>query len=274
MTEATQRIITSVIAAPIAVGLAYLGGWAFGALVLLIALAAQHELYIMAEAVGAPAHRVVGTLLGAVLATAALWPGAAVPVAWGLVIGLVVGSPFLFEREHLISGLAATVLGAAFPAGLIGFLTALREARGPEVGSMEAFFLVLTTFLLVWATDIFAYYTGKSFGRRALAPTISPNKTWEGTLGGAAAAGAIAVACKLVLLPVLSWIDVAALAVIGGGISQLGDLAESAMKRSSNVKDSSTLIPGHGGVFDRFDSMTVAAPLIYLYLRHIAGIIG
>jgi phosphatidate cytidylyltransferase len=273
VTEATQRIITSVIAAPVAVGLAYLGGWAFGGLVLLIALAAQYELYAMADAVGAPAHRVLGALLGGVLATAALWSGAGT-VAVVLVIGLAVGSPFLFEREHLIPGLAATLLGAAFPAGLIGFLAALREARGPEVGSLEAFYLVLTTFLLVWATDIFAYYTGKSIGRRALAPTISPNKTWEGTLGGAAAAGVIAIGCKWALLPVLSWIDVVALAVIGGGISQLGDLAESAMKRSSNVKDSSSLIPGHGGVFDRFDSMTIAAPLIYLYLRHIAGIIG
>lgn len=273
MTEATQRVITSVIAAPIAVGLAYLGGWPFGALVLLIALVAQQELYVMTEAVDAPAHRIVGGLLGGVLAIGALWPAAAT-VALALTIGLVVASPFLFEREHLISGLAATLLGAVFPAALLGFLTALREARGPDVQSLEAFFLVLTTFLLVWATDIFAYYTGKSLGRRSLAPTISPNKTWEGTIGGVTAALVIAIGCKLVLLPMLAWLDVIALAAIGGGISQLGDLAESAMKRSSGVKDSSTLIPGHGGVFDRFDSMTVAAPLIYLYLRHVAGLIG
>ncbi len=273
MTEATQRIITSLIAAPLAVGLAYLGGWAFGALVLLVALAAQQEFYTMTGAVDTLAQRTAGALLGGLLTSVALWPAAgSAAVVWG--IGLIVLSPFLFEREQLIPGLSATIVGALFPAGLLGFLATLREARGPEVGTTEAFFLVLLTFLLVWATDIFAYYTGKALGRRALAPTISPNKTWEGTLGGLTAAGGIAVAGKLVLLPALSWVDVLVLGGIGGGLSQLGDLAESAMKRSSGVKDSSTLIPGHGGVFDRFDSMTVAAPLIYLYLHHVAGLIG
>lgn len=273
MTEAAKRVITALVAAPIAVALAYVGGWAFGALVVAIALAAQFELYAMAEATDAPANRPFGLTIGALLAGYALWPGG-IDVVLLLLLGLIVASPFLFERAHLLSGLAVTVLGAVYPAGFIGFLALLREARGPAVENMEAFYLVLTTFLIVWATDIFAYYTGKILGKHPLSPTISPNKTWEGTFGGFGAACLVAAGCKVTMLSFLGWPHVLWLAVIGGGVSQLGDLAESQLKRASEVKDSSALMPGHGGVFDRFDAMVVAAPLIYFYLVYVAGVIG
>jgi len=127
---------------------------------------------------------------------------------------------------------------------------------------------------LIWVTDTGAYYTGKSIGKHKFAPSISPNKTWEGTIGGLVAAILAAVAFKLFILAFLTWTDVFALALLGGFWGQLGDLLESAVKRSADVKDSGSLLPGHGGVMDRFDSLIFTAPMYYLYLVHISGLIG
>jgi phosphatidate cytidylyltransferase len=149
----------------------------------------------------------------------------------------------------------------------------LREVRSAAVTDLGAFWLVLFVFLLVWATDIAAYYVGRTFGARPLAPSISPNKTWEGTLGGFGAAVLVGLLLKITVVDLLSWPHVAALVGIGGGVSQLGDLLESTLKRSTDMDDSSQLLPGHGGMLDRFDAMAVAAPLIVLYLHVVAGVL-
>jgi len=261
------------VAAPVVVGLAYVGGWAFAALVAAIGAVAQSELYGMARTAGAHPSRTGGLVLGALIVASMIEPAlAAVAVGW--MVGFLVVAPFLLPQETFLSSLCVTLAGAVYPTGLLGALVAIREARGPGVGALEAFWLVLLTFFLVWATDIFAYYAGRSLGKRPLAPQISPNKTWEGSVGGAVAAVAVAVGFKLTVLSTLGWLDVAVLAVLGGAVSQTGDLAESQLKRSTGTKDASSILPGHGGLFDRFDAMIVAAPLIYLYLRYGAGVIG
>jgi phosphatidate cytidylyltransferase len=267
------RVLTALAAAPLVVGIAYWGGWAFGLLVAAIALAAQFELYTLAEDAGLHPQKTWGAVLGGLLVLQPLWPAAGPMV---LLIGTVLVAllPFVFRRDTLLGSLAVTVLGAFYPAALLSFLVRLRVARGAEVGDSEAFYLVLLTLLLVWASDIFAYYVGRAVGRHALAPNISPNKTWEGALGGLLAAIGIAVAFKLTLGPFLAWGHLAVLVVIGGVIGPFGDLAESQLKRASGADDSSTLLPGHGGFLDRFDAMAITAPLVYLYLVHVARLIG
>jgi phosphatidate cytidylyltransferase len=198
-----------------------------------------------------------------------LWPPG-FPLMGALMTAFVAVAPVVMGQERFLESFSITVTGAVYPTGLLASLVALREARGPAVDADGAFWLVLLTFFLVWATDIFAYYVGRAVGRTPLAPTISPNKTWEGSLGGFAAAALVAVGFKLTVLGVLGWDDVAALAVLGGAVSQVGDLAESQLKRSTGADDAGAILPGHGGVFDRFDAMVVAAPLIYLYLRYAA----
>jgi len=267
-----QRILTAVVAAPVFLFLAYMGGWPFAALLGAIGLVGQMELYHMARTTGATPHRIGGLVLGALvmasLARPVLWPLAAV---W--LVGFIVVAPFLLPQKQFLTSFTVTLAGAVYPTGLLGSLVLLRRAHPSTDASETAFWLVVLTILLVWATDIFAYYVGKALGRTPLAPTISPNKTWEGTLGGLAAAGIVAVAMKLVVLEGLSWPHVGVLTLLGGGVSQVGDLMESQLKRSTGAKDASTILPGHGGVLDRFDAMLVAAPLVYLYLRTVAGLI-
>jgi phosphatidate cytidylyltransferase len=222
----------------------------------------------MMEQAGLQPWQRFGLMLGAMVGLHPLVPEA-LPVALLLLLGGLAWSPFARSEKPLHS-LSATMLGVLYPTALLVFLTALRVGRGPDVGDAEAFYLTVTVFALVWATDILAYYTGKSLGRHKLAPSVSPKKTWEGSVGGALGALLVAVGLKLTLIPFLAWPHVMAVALSCGIVSQLGDLAESRFKRSVGAKDSGTLLPGHGGVLDRFDAMILAAPLVYLYLTYIA----
>ena len=268
MSNAVLRILTAVIGAPLLLGSAYLGGWYFGVVVLVMGVLAQYEVYGMMEQGGVRPWKAAGLALGAVLALRAFVP-VALPLAVVGVLGLLAWSPFA-RSEKPLSSLGATVFGALYPTALLAFLTDLRLARGPSVGDLEAFYLTLTVFLLIWATDILAYYTGKTFGRHKLAPLVSPKKTWEGAVGGALGALLAAVALKQTLLGFLAWPHLVALALICGVVSQVGDLAESRFKRVAGVKDSGTMLPGHGGLLDRFDAALLAVPLAYLYLAYVA----
>jgi phosphatidate cytidylyltransferase len=128
--------------------------------------------------------------------------------------------------------------------------------------------LLLTLLLVIWIADTAAYFTGRRFGRRKLAPTISPGKTWEGVIGAGVAVVAYGVAVGFVLLPGAGVYDRAGLLsfiVVLTAFSIIGDLFESWVKRQAGAKDSGTLLPGHGGVLDRIDSLTAALPFAALY---------
>ena len=135
------------------------------------------------------------------------------------------------------------------PAGLA--MTALRPLE------------VLLALVLVWIADTAAYFVGRAWGRRRLAPAISPGKTWEGAAGGVVGAAAYAIICGY-FIQGIAWAAFLAAAVLLAMVSIVGDLFESAVKRQAGVKDSGTLLPGHGGILDRIDSATAALPLAAL----------
>ena len=271
MPDSIRRVLTALIAAPVVIGIAYVGGWAFAALVAAIGLVAQAEVYSIAKSSGLAPSRSAGFLLGALVVAGVLAPDAWMG-AIALVAGVVTVSPFFINQESFLANLAVTLAGAVYPTGLLAGLVAIRSGQSAQATNLDAFFLVMMTLFLVWATDVFAYYVGKSVGSTPLAPSISPNKTWEGSVGGAVSALLVAAGFKLVGVVALAWIHVVAIALICGVISQAGDLAESQIKRSAGVKDAGSVLPGHGGLLDRFDSMAVAAPLVYLYLRYVADV--
>lgn len=130
----------------------------------------------------------------------------------------------------------------------------------------DGFWLILALFLMVWGNDVFAYFGGKAFGKRKLAPSISPNKTWEGFWFGflGACTGALIALSAIQAFP-LTLYQLLPAAIITSITGPAGDLIESSMKRRADMKDSSSLLPGHGGLFDRFDALILTAPFLYFY---------
>ena len=272
MTQGTKRIVTAAIGIPFVLALVWLGGWYFFAFVLLVALGAQYELLGMLRTKGWDAPMTWSLLIGATIFLRFWVPG------WEMV-GL--GVVLLFSVFQMRGGpdriqerVSAGLLTAIYPVFFFSFLIDIHWGAAENLGPEAAFWLILMLLCLIWATDTGAYYTGKSIGKHKFAPSISPNKTWEGTVGGLVLALLVAAGFKCFLLPDLSWLDAGVLALLGGAWGQLGDLFESAFKRSCGVKDSGTLLPGHGGVLDRFDSLVFTAPAYYLYLCNATSLIG
>ncbi|MDR7417972.1 MAG: phosphatidate cytidylyltransferase [Armatimonadota bacterium] len=253
-----RRSLTVAVGAPLFIGAVWLGGWLFAAVVAVLAAAGALEFRQIARAAGLQPSRlaVVGAPAFPALAAAGRWDltDALLPL-----IAVAAGALALRgdRRSHALPNAAADLLGAVYVGALLAYLTRLRGDLGLTVT-----LIVLAT---IWANDIAAYFAGVMWGRHKLAPAISPGKSVEGVIAGLAAAVAVAVGAGLRLswpLPVAALIGlIVALAAV------TGDLWESALKRSAGLKDSGGLLPGHGGVLDRFDAVLFGAPVGYYLVR-------
>lgn len=270
MTNLLLRVLTGVIGIPMVALVTYWGGWPFVVLVLIVVWAAQYEFYKMAPQPMLHRHIAFGLFAGGLIVLQQFRFDYLVDLA---VLAFVLMLMYdLFGRKEGQGWMqtAWMTVGVVYPL-LFSYIIPIREGLGEAFNSDLSFALTLGLLAIVWMTDTLAYFVGKSIGKRPLAPSISPKKTWEGTLGGLAGALLTAAILKLTVLGILSWVDAVALALIGGIGGQLGDLVESRLKRSVGVKDSGTILPGHGGVLDRIDALIIAIPLYYFYLFYVAG---
>ncbi len=193
-------------------------------------------------------------------------------------------------KEQPLFNIAVTIMGALYVSLFFGSLVGLRELFVPADFPVYAHFsiigaavpaevvstiygwggwTVLTFFIAVWVCDSAAYFAGRAFGRHKLFERVSPKKTWEGAAAGFVGAVVAFLLMKALVLPYLTVTQSLVCGSLVGLFGQLGDLAESLLKRDAGVKDSSTMIPGHGGVLDRFDSVMMASPFLFLYLDFI-----
>jgi phosphatidate cytidylyltransferase len=174
----------------------------------------------------------------------------------------------LRPRGQGVGPMSVTLFGVLYVGWLSAHLLYLRElpaSVGLPYGAGAA--LVFLVFLPTWSCDTAAYAVGMAFGRRRLLPSVSPKKSVEGSLAGLAAALAATLAARLWFAPFLSLGHALILGLAIGVFAQVGDLAESLLKRVSRAKDSGEVIPGHGGVLDRFDSLYFTAPLVFYYVK-------
>jgi phosphatidate cytidylyltransferase len=237
--------------------------WLIAAIAAIVAAAGAVEYAALAGALGADCPRGTLAIAAAVVALAVSWPG--VSAALPVVAAVLLVFPIVSVARGAVSAdalarAAAPVFGALYLGLPLGLLAAVRWQWGREA-------LILPV-LAVIVSDTAQYYCGRAFGRRPLSPALSPKKTIEGAAGGlvigAAAFAALAAACWP---PAPLWLRLAVgAAVVPLGIT--GDLFESLLKRAAGVKDSSALIPGHGGVLDRIDSLLFVAPFYYVVLRY------
>jgi phosphatidate cytidylyltransferase len=254
-----SRLIVAIIGVPVVLGAVYLGGWWLFSLALIAALIALHEYWLLARPLAplAPAGYV-----GAVLALVGAEVGG---ISWA-VGGLFTTFALAFVLKAISEARAAatiaisgTVMGAVWIGGGLGFLLLLREL--PDHGRLAA----VTVLLAVWAGDTFAYLGGRLLGRHKMAPATSPGKTWEGFVVGSAATIFVAFVA-LYHQHFLTIGQSVALGVVLAVAAPLGDLFESLLKRDMEVKDTGTLLGGHGGMLDRIDALLFAAPAAYFVI--------
>ena len=182
-----------------------------------------------------------------------------------ILMAVFIFSLFFFKdiKDALVDS-AVLFLGVVYISGFLSHLILIRQIRNG--GSLIIFFLIV-----IWVGDAGAYYVGRSIGKRKLYPTVSPNKTVEGAIGGLAGCFLGGAFSKLTFLSLFSWGELFGLALLLGVFGQIGDLAESMLKRSAGVKDSSALMFAHGGLLDKLDGVAFAAPVFYYYLYWIKG---
>jgi len=253
------RVLTALIGIPLMLYLVHAGGVAYGLFVTGISALCCYEYALMLRLGGRPVQFVPTVLLGAALAAcAALGAPLSLTLACGAALVVLLE---MFTPDHSLDRVALTLFGAVFAGWMPAHLAMIRDLRPHG----EAF--AFLTFAAVWAMDTAAYAAGRGFGRHALAPVLSPKKTWEGAAAGFAAAIAVCLAFqKFKLSESVTPIQAVMIGVIIGSMGQLSDLAESMVKRDAGAKDSGSLLPGHGGVFDRFDSYILCAPAVYYAL--------
>jgi phosphatidate cytidylyltransferase len=270
-----QRIAFAAIAIPLAIGVVWLGGAVLVTLVALIGVLGARELFEMAERQGIGPSRLFG-LPGAAAFAPAAWltvsGSPAAPVirqAWVYaaafwLMGLLTWA--LWRRtptERPLGAAAVTVLGTLYCGALPAFIVLIRHAtQGPR--SWLGTWLVFFPLVIIWICDTAAMLGGKAIGGPKLAPIISPGKTRSGAVAGVLGALLVApIFARVALAPfgiALSWWQIFGFALTLAVVGQVGDLAKSLFKREVGLKDSSHLIPGHGGVVDRFDSLYFALP--------------
>lgn len=167
------------------------------------------------------------------------------------------------NNDRIIVHMSSTIFGIIYTGWMGGHILLLRQLSGQYFNSAILVFLAL---FLIWMNDTWAFFTGTLFGKHKLLPRISPSKTIEGFIGGMIMSLISALIFRHFFTPFIPLIDMIIMTIVAGFVGLAGDLVESAMKRDASVKDASSILPGHGGVLDRFDSVLFALPVLYYYL--------
>jgi len=279
--ELFQRVVVAALGIPVVLGALYAGGMLLGLLLAAVSTLGAIEFYRLAEARGARPFVPLGAFAsGALVLVVAGWPTPEVAgpnMAGGvlalLLVSLAASVWLRWPDGHPLSAVSVTVTGVLYTGATLAFVPLLRELSGPfAVGVWQAMGFVLLPLFTTWAGDSAGYFVGRAWGRTKLAPAVSPGKTIVGAVAGLAGSSLAAVALSLLLLSNLPShqllpLTAAWIGLLLGAVGQLGDLVESMLKREAGVKDSGSLLPGHGGILDRTDSLLFSVPAAWALLR-------
>lgn len=190
-----------------------------------------------------------------------------------MIVLLLLLTELFRNRESAIANIGATLIGIFYIGFFSSSIVKIREFYKETLFNYdEGGYLIISILASIWICDSAAYFIGSAFGKHKMLPRISPNKSWEGAIAGFIFSIFTMIAAKFIILNLITIGNAIIIGIIIGIFGQAGDFIESMIKRDANVKDSSSLIPGHGGIFDRFDSLIYSGPLIYIYLHYFAQI--
>ena len=270
-----MRIVSAAVFLPLLVGMAWLGGPVYLGFTLLMIALALYEFYRMMSTKGLAPHWKSGFLAALIFPIGIYvrlrthrteeWHVAGLLTI--LLVAMLLAELRRGSSKQTLVNVSATLLGVLYIGWLGSHVCALRELPS-SLGLPYALGMsyALLPFFLAWTCDTAAYLVGRVWGRHPLAPGVSPHKSTEGAIAGLFASIAAGLVARVWFAPYLSTGEALALGALVGVFAQLGDLVESLLKRDAEAKESSSIIPGHGGVLDRFDSLLFAAPLVYYFL--------
>ena len=271
-----KRVAVAIVFIPLFLLLLHAGGIPFLIFTEILILLAALEFYRISEAKGLSPRKLIGTLLGLAVGFAAfLSDNGQNSVSFVFFVGLfVIALAVMFDRRmgDQLKNYAITLLGVFYCGWLFSHQILLRKLTipGPTADSF-GWRIILYIYILTWILDTAAYFVGTRLGKHKLFPRISPHKTVEGAIGGMVFILVTALLLRSTLVRELSVGNTIVLSVVLGVVGQFGDLIESMFKRDAGIKDSSSFIPGHGGVLDRFDSLMFNLPATYYFLRYLSS---
>ncbi|NOY06107.1 MAG: phosphatidate cytidylyltransferase [Chlorobi bacterium] len=308
MSNTTTRVLVAFIAIPGILILAVLGGYYWYALVLVLGLIGSHEFIALARRKGAYPQAWI-LYPGIVLfITVFIFPRlyqdllpvigkAGIPLpsqfqlftVLSIVFMVAIFSGELFRKGgSILANTGATMTGLWYIGLFLGTCVGIRELYavpdfpvGQHFSTMDlnpeqmsrlwlwGGYTLSAVLATIWICDTAAFFGGKAMGKRKLYPSVSPKKTWAGAVWGFASAVAAMILFKYAALDYLDVVHAGVIGLVIGTVGQIGDLVESKFKRDADIKDSSSLIPGHGGILDRFDSLLFISPVVYLYLDYV-----
>jgi len=266
------RVAAGVVFLPVFILVTRAGGFAFLALVDLVIVLGMLEFYGMMRKKGIRPYRGIGVLCGLTLSTYVFFRSGLYANFFLTFVVIALMSLELTRRDGRMAvyHVSTTVFGVIYVAFLASHMTLLRELpRLVGLPYAQGASFVFLAFALTWAADTGAFAVGKMIGRTPLLPRVSGKKTWEGALGGVVFGGLAGWIASLTFAPYLGTANAFGVGAMTALVGLLGDLFESMLKRDAEVKDSGRIIPGHGGVLDRFDSLLFTVPLIYYFLKFV-----
>lgn len=291
MNELSKRISVAALGIPLAAILVWAGGLAFFTVIAFISAGALNEFYNLCEKKGYHPVKTLGYILGTAFQILfyIFYSNGDVKnlfilfiAAPPLILLSALGTQVFRDKENSLASALSTAGGVFYIHFLLISLFAIREFSSlfgtftqftsfiagtntaPPNESLTGMYYVMIIFLSIWACDSGAYFAGRAFGKHKMCERVSPKKTWEGAVSGGILAIAAFVGLSAWLMPQMPIFITVINGIIIAFAGQLGDLAESQLKRDAKIKDSSNLLPGHGGLLDRFDSILFAAPLIFI----------
>ena len=278
-----KRISVAIIGIPFALVVIWAGGLYFAISIMLISTFALWEYYKLSESKSITPNRLIGLLAGLILQVLIFMGGSTINQYLFILLLIFLLSTLIFElfsrKPNPITNIAVTITGTLYVSLMLSSLITIREfyrlfsfnenyntyisVSNPE---MTFAYFVFALFVTVWICDSAAYFLGKAYGKHKLFPSVSPKKSWEGAIAGFVASMITFTFLIYFLIPEFPMIHSIIIGILIGIFGQIGDLAESLLKRDAGIKDSSTILPGHGGFLDRFDSIIFVAPILFIYL--------
>lgn len=267
------RIIVSIVAIPVILFLCYYGKIPFLLFATFIGLAAYYELYKMSQKKAAYANFIIGAVAIISISINSYKNFIDFEFIVYLSVLLLLITELFRNKNSAVYNTGTTLIGIFYIGLFSSSLIKIREFYSNNNFIYDRGGLIIISILItIWVCDSAAFFIGTPLGKHKLFKRVSPNKSWEGAIAGFIFSLFTVIALKSFFIDFLSWQDTIAIGIITGIAGQIGDLTESLIKRDCSVKDSSSIIPGHGGIFDRFDSLIFTSPIIFIYLKYFSSL--